>query len=1513
MQPSDKQLNFAQNIAQELDVALPKNAPIDRKICSTFINAHKEKFYQKLKKNDKSPSKFIENKPGEKRKPAHLVSKEKIIHSDPKNSKFEKHIIIKYWNEGLKRTAFDDFGKLESVLNDVQTFSFDKIEYILNNSRCKNLQDLSSSNEKEATIRHLVMMLESTKAAQTGRTDNIVLLIFPLVINSDEVEHPAGNIQVPYVWQRATDEFPIFNHRLLGEEAEIEGFQLHNNEALEKLLLNTVKEFPENASIHQCLLFIDRCFNELTGKDHGCIGWMDEFTANQNNYTRLRNKQIRLKLVDGGAVSGATRNIRLCYEELLGSDHVINSPPLGLLKNLLGQEEEINKSFPQPFTINEEKQGWYQLGQYLGHMDNHIVNNDRSCYPLDPSQRIALTLFKKVSKGNLLAVNGPPGTGKTSLLRAIIADEWIRPLISEEEFPDCPIIIACAATNQAVTNIISSFDSVPGSILFDKEGERTNHSVSLESRWLPHLVSYGWYQPASIGKNSKEYQGFQVISRKSPQQAWEFNFAAKDFGSAEKKISYLEYCYLAVAREFFNQNDTLPSIAEKFRTKIKETVKEMDDISCLLSDWKENLSSLINLAKNICEKQDYYELLKCNFDLHNSELEISMLNSKIENIKTQLTQLFNLRDELHQEFSTSFYRSFIRFIKNSLWNNKSIIEHDNLGNSLSRAGYKLPKDNASFKTCITSIDEELNQLNNQLRASNIELDNLLKNNNKTQKLLEEFEKKQQDYLLVADQGCLIGKRITLKLEHLGNTECKEISKTIEHTYQVIKKKQEFDFNTQYQLLLNLIQNWLDIHIRPKLFHISARYWEARYLMYKKSISNKNNETLLPSLDRIRELAMLAPVFVTTSYSAPKLMRCTDEDRLFNYLYGAAELLIVDEAGQGTSEIGGCTFAFAKRAIVVGDTQQLSPVWSINKAVDKLIHKKLNIPQDINEMKAKGLLMSSGSIMQMAQSGTAFYELYKDVPGVMLTNHYRCRSPIIEICNEMVYAGELTVVSAATEPKKEWRLPLGFLVVPGDSTRLNSGSRCNIPEAECIARWLKEQAPFILEHYNNEKSPKGLADLIAILTPFKGQVNSLRNEIAKVFGENLKDNDAVANKMVIGTVHSLQGSERAIVIFSMVDTANPEDNHFYDSDSSLINVAISRAKEVFIVAMDQKSVNYGRSLTRKKLSKPSDYLFYHMVNNGQRLNSRRLLFIESPNKRTHLETVLSQGLELEIISTNGHLTQLDPSSDWDPLSAEEPKWLPLSDKEALIYQRAAVLWPDLEALYIATDPDAEGECIAWQFINRMPTFLSSFNQNARQPVIKRMRFNNLGSKDIQAAYEQASDGLDAGLVKSALFRAILDQILSRHYPAKLGLGLKNSFHAGIGRVQLSILDIAHRFLNKEEEYYIEVALPIPELNHFGNFILFQSDNMTPILFSDPLQAKNTADKLAAILIDKTQIKFSWKGTVEQLPEYPAINTANFLALACKTHDLTPLQVMNILQTLYEGQNAVCNEVVMEQPG
>lgn len=74
-------------------------------------------------------------------------------------------------------------------------------------------------------------------------------------------------------------------------------------------------------------------------------------------------------------------------------------------------------------------------------------------FPLSKSQRTSLYHYIKLGHGDILAINGPPGTGKTTLLQSVVATEVVQGAIAGG---DPRVILACSANNQAVTNISAS-------------------------------------------------------------------------------------------------------------------------------------------------------------------------------------------------------------------------------------------------------------------------------------------------------------------------------------------------------------------------------------------------------------------------------------------------------------------------------------------------------------------------------------------------------------------------------------------------------------------------------------------------------------------------------------------------------------------------------------------------------------------------------------------------------------------------------------------------------------------------------------------------------------------------------------------------------------------------------------------------------------------------------------------------------------------------------------------------
>ncbi|MDR8295367.1 superfamily I DNA helicase, partial [Acinetobacter baumannii] len=91
----------------------------------------------------------------------------------------------------------------------------------------------------------------------------------------------------------------------------------------------------------------------------------------------------------------------------------------------------------------------------------------------------------------------------------------------------------------------------------------------------------------------------------------------------------------------------------------------------------------------------------------------------------------------------------------------------------------------------------------------------------------------------------------------------------------------------------------------------------------------------------------------------------------------------------------------------------------------------------------------------------------------------------------------------------------------------------------IAAWLAAHKEEIEHHYN-----KPLHELVGIVTPFSAQVSAIKSSLRKL-DINCSGDE---NSLTVGTVHSLQGAERAIVLFSPVYSKH-EDGGFIDRDSS----------------------------------------------------------------------------------------------------------------------------------------------------------------------------------------------------------------------------------------------------------------------------------------------------------------------------------------------------------------------------
>lgn len=356
---------------------------------------------------------------------------------------------------------------------------------------------------------------------------------------------------------------------------------------------------------------------------------------------------------------------------------------------------------------------------------------------------------------------------------------------------------------------------------------------------------------------------------------------------------------------------------------------------------------------------------------------------------------------------------------------------------------------------------------------------------------------------------------------------------------------------------------LDLTLRFDLYWLAVHYNECVWVKKMEDARRKNDEDgprAVYGKFLWEEIKYICPCVIATFYRAPLLFEYKAKDGQKRYNFGLADLLIVDEAGQVSPEIGLPAFSLAKKALVVGDVNQIPPVHSIPEVTeDRYWVDRIKSRKSRGERRLLSCYCSN--VMSIAESRCGFERRTVSgdkAPGLFLNEHRRCADEIIEYSNVLIYQGELLPRrgKAADVCRITDLPPIGFCTVVGES-ETKGGSRFNRNEVRAISDWLRRNAGRIEAAYSSPDRKRTIQELVCIITPFKAQSTLIKeNDYLKGFPS--------------GTVHTFQGAESPIVIFSLVygEKDNPV---FIKSNHELMNVAVSRAKDHFLVFGSRESL------------------------------------------------------------------------------------------------------------------------------------------------------------------------------------------------------------------------------------------------------------------------------------------------------------------------------------------------------
>ncbi|WP_301420921.1 DEAD/DEAH box helicase [Mammaliicoccus lentus] len=754
-------------------------------------------------------------------------------------------------------------------------------------------------------------------------------------------------------------------------------------------------------------------------------------------------------------------------------------------------------------------------------------------HQLSLMQQVAVNSITS-SNEYISSVNGPPGTGKTTLLKDIFAhlvverakalsklanpkdafearrlhDTDSKPInILKEEFAQYKMAVA-SSNNGAVENISKDLPKLGEIVRKDMETEHPDKEA-VYSKEIEALNSFSNVASDLIGEPA-----WGVFS-----------------GALGKKKNIDHVMKYVVDGDPKNNKHPLVKVLQDENDKIKNSI---------ISKWKE------------CKKE-FEDELKIVQELKKSAIEAFNKYKENEEILIEekaLKEELNTLSEQQKKYKKSL-------------------------DSLTSALHPVNKDIQSIKERISNI-EEIYEAKNQkgflekiiAKFNNDEVDD----ENKEEKIA--LLEKKKEHLTKRSKIEEEIRKMEMKInENEKKIENKEKNLNL-YTEKLIKFR-EYEKNSKVKFPENDFWNEKNYNKRQTMnLWNSDDLQHHRGLLFIKSMKlhklllsanngtiyyalldfKKRNAIMVSEPERVKNawniMHLIFPLISTTFASFHNLYRGLPKD-FIDYLF-------IDEAGQAKPQEAVGALYRSKRAVIVGDPIQLEPVVTLEPNLIENIRKGYNIHEH--------LLSVESSVQSIADLANKYGhwkpqndgdEDNKTWIGIPLWVHRRCLNPMFTIASEIAYNNKM--VQSSTKKGK-----VGWLDIKGTAT-----SRQYVKEhGERVVELLINDWKEAVENGKNEPS-------VFVISPFtevQARIKSLtRSKLYRIYkNDKEKIKDWVDNS--IGTVHTFQGKEADKVYF-VVGTDDTQNGAVSWSceKPNLLNVAVTRAKKEFYIIGDQDRI------------------------------------------------------------------------------------------------------------------------------------------------------------------------------------------------------------------------------------------------------------------------------------------------------------------------------------------------------
>lgn len=872
-----------------------------------------------------------------------------------------------------------------------------------------------------------------------------------------------------------------------------------------------VNSIENQKSIHETLKIIDHeIFSEYSDEK---IKSIFDFKYN-DGWKKLNRVFITVEDLEELQPPIFREEIQICKEKYNGNGYL----PSILEKYILGngntvQFESVSKGFR------------FHYGSYT----------DK--YPINQKQWDIVTAADKLE---LLAVDGPPGTGKTTLLKELIADNL----------------------TQKARALIDVWDkewtSAAKEVSVSPLGGLNKYSIVVASTNNMAVDNIG----VELLKEIPYFSGFT----ENPKTAYSGMLCAK-LGKRENVTSFY-------TDQFQNLIEGLSGIGDDVLNE--KVIEEFKSIWDELQHAKEAISAFTSEQEKICEL------------LQIEAAQIDLVEKAEKKISEGLSQTKStLIDEENNKKNISLnIVNTEKKIKN-LESNKVVLKDEESNEEEKRrelygnlAEYKEKSRYGLFKAIMTRVSKEWKDFFRQNPSEDYLQDKIKKSHEKTEKIESEISDILNNEKILKDEKKelehkkeIIGTKIGSFKEEIANIEnmlssinsykikCKDI--------ESILNIEDVSFKSPY-----ILTNCEKVYkLRKRLFDKGIEVTEMYIIKNRQHVLNnlkiilKRSENMLrwcesfyspqQSYSEIWKEAIFAlwetfflcfPVVTTTLHSFKKEM--------LQIMPGLVDLLMVDESGQILPHYLCAPLYRSKRAIIVGDIHQLEPI--------RLLKSNLIVNSKVNEELQNRICIEQNSAQNYADKNSDVFEFEdNERMGIVLNEHRRCENSIMKFSNKNIYKEKLIVVTPDNNDKL-----FGSNLIAFDIRGVKGKYHYNKLEITACKN--------IVQEYK-ERYGEDVVNNIAIISPFSKQVDALKNELPEV---------------EIGTVHTFQGKEKDYVIFTtVIDDVGGKNSglsDFIGLKGNLLNVAFSRAKKQFILVGNLDQISRGSKFLKEALKTIKEY-------------------------------------------------------------------------------------------------------------------------------------------------------------------------------------------------------------------------------------------------------------------------------------------------------------------------------------